>query len=104
MTRNHQERFILQRTAEGMHSAVRHIGNVVDWLSGDGEKTFGGVSVKGEVEELGKDYERCGEALMRFDDVCIRRWDELPGLGVDARLSRAWVLLVDLITVATGRC
>ena len=48
---NH-DRFILQRTAEGMHSAVRHIGNVVDWLSGDGEKTYGGVSVKGEVEEL----------------------------------------------------
>lgn len=75
MTRNHADRFILQRTAEGMHSAVRHIGNVVDWLSGDGERTYGGISVKGEVEELRRMKPVIIEAL---EQCCAWIRDEWP--------------------------
>lgn len=56
-------RFILERTAGKLSSAVRHIEAIVDWLAGDGEKTFRGVSVPGEVDALRRDKAGLMEAL-----------------------------------------
>lgn len=47
-----QDKFILQRTAEVMNSAVRHIEAIADWAEKDGKLTFGGIAVDGEVDAL----------------------------------------------------
>lgn len=47
-----QDKFILQRTAEVLHSAVRHIEAIADWAEEDGKLTFGGIAVDGEMEAL----------------------------------------------------
>lgn len=56
-------RTILNSTAGKLSSAVRHIEAIVDWLAGDGEKTFRGVSVPGEVDALRRDKAGLMEAL-----------------------------------------
>lgn len=96
MTRNHQDRFILQSTAEVMNSAVRHIDSIVNWMAGDGSLSYGGMTVPGSVNEL----RRCKSELAEVD-----RFLEMYGFFRDrviayddARMDneeKAWKLLDD---------
>ena len=79
MTRNHADRFILQRTAEVMHSAVRHIEAIADWAEKDGKLTFGGIAVDSEVDALTRMKPEVIAALEKAAAFIADSWNEIDG-------------------------
>lgn len=75
MTRNHQDRFILQSTAEVMNSAVRHIDSIVNWMVGDGSLSYGGMTVPGPVNELRRCKSELAEALQKSAFFLADEWN-----------------------------
>lgn len=61
-----QDRFILQRTADVMHSAVRHIEAIADWAEKDAKLTFGGMA---ELRRFLDDYGNFRRWVIHYDDL-----------------------------------
>lgn len=69
------DRQILNRTAELLLSAVRHIDMLVAWLGGDEDAGFGGLATKGAVKEL----TRLGsEIVTALSDASVFITDQWP--------------------------